>query len=120
MLRRIRLKHPIFHLLTISAFKYMVDNGFLFKCKKGNNIYKEDQPARANIYFVLYGQIEFRSTKISPAGRFGETISLGWTLGEEILYAPESEQIFRKEACMSINDSCMLQVNVEDLVTMSS
>ena len=33
MLRRLRLKHPIFHLLTISAFKYLTDNGFLFKLK---------------------------------------------------------------------------------------
>ena len=33
-MRRIRLKHPIFHLLSISAFKYMMDNGFLFKLKE--------------------------------------------------------------------------------------
>ena len=120
MLRRIRLKHPIFHLLTISAFKYMVDNGHFFKCKKGNNVYKEDQPARANIYFVMFGQIEFRSSKTDPKGRFGETMSLGWTLGEEILYAEDSEQIYRKEDSVSINDSCMLQVSIDDLVTMSS
>ena len=26
MMRRIRLKHPIFHLLTINAFKYLFEN----------------------------------------------------------------------------------------------
>ena len=31
MMRRIRLKHPIFHLLTINAFKYLFENGILFK-----------------------------------------------------------------------------------------
>ena len=86
----------------------MVDNGHFFKCKKGNNVYKEDQPARANIYFVMFGQIEFRSSKTDPKGRFGETMSLGWTLGEENLYAEDSEQIYRKEDSVSINDSCML------------
>lgn len=33
-MRRIRLKHPIFHLLSNAAFKYMMDNGFLFKLKR--------------------------------------------------------------------------------------
>ena len=30
-MRKIRLKHPIFNLLSNSAFKYIMDNGFLFK-----------------------------------------------------------------------------------------
>ena len=42
-MRRIRLKHPIFHLLSISAFKYMMDNGFLFKLKENLTVYKEKQ-----------------------------------------------------------------------------
>lgn len=54
-MRRIRLKHPIFHLISISAFKYIMDNGFLFKLKETQTIYKENQQARANIYFVIYG-----------------------------------------------------------------
>ena len=33
-MRRIRLKHPIFNLLSIPAFKYMMDNGFIFKLKE--------------------------------------------------------------------------------------
>ena len=41
MMRRIRLKHPIFHLLTIAAFKYLIENGFLFKLKKGQSVYRE-------------------------------------------------------------------------------
>lgn len=55
MLRRIRLKHPIFHLLSISAFKYLFENGLLHKVKPGACLYKEYQAAKANIYFVLYG-----------------------------------------------------------------
>lgn len=55
MMRRIRLKHPIFHLITINAFKYLFENGVLLKTKPNQSVYKEYQPARANIYFVLYG-----------------------------------------------------------------
>lgn len=33
MIRKIRIKHPIFHLLTISAFKYLFENGVLLKVK---------------------------------------------------------------------------------------
>ena len=35
MMRRIRIKHPIFHLLTINAFKYLFENGMLLKVKQG-------------------------------------------------------------------------------------
>jgi len=30
MARRIRLKHPIFHLLSINGFKYLFENGSIF------------------------------------------------------------------------------------------
>ena len=41
MMRRIRIKHPIFHLLTINAFKYLFENAVLFKLRPGQNVYKE-------------------------------------------------------------------------------
>lgn len=54
-MRRIRLKHPIFHLLSISAFKYLMDTGFLFKLRRNQTVYKESTQAKANLYFVIYG-----------------------------------------------------------------
>ena len=118
MMRRIRLKHPIFHLLTINAFKYLFENGTLFKVKPGQCIYKEYQPAKAHIYFVLYGQMDFRNSKV---GKFGEIIGLGWTVGEEILYGEEDDkEILRLENCCSIGHSCLLQCSVDDLVCMST
>ena len=35
IMRKIRLKHPIFSLITISAFKYLIENGYFFKLKEG-------------------------------------------------------------------------------------
>jgi len=55
MMRKIRIKHPIFHLLTINAFKYLFENGMLLKVKNGQCVYKEYQPAKAHLYFVIYG-----------------------------------------------------------------
>lgn len=48
-------------------------------------------------------------------------MGIGWTIGEEILYgASTTDSILRHENCHSINDSCLLQITVDDLVTMSS
>lgn len=33
--RKMQLKHPIFRLLTINAFKFILDRAFLFKLKPG-------------------------------------------------------------------------------------
>lgn len=106
MMRRIRLKHPIFHLLTINAFKYLFENGILFKVKPGQSVYKEYQPAKAHVYFILYGQMDFKNTKV---GKFGEIIGLGWTIGEEILYGDDDDKdILRLENCTSIGNACLL------------
>ena len=40
-MRRVRLKHPIFSLLSIAAFKYIIDIGYLFKLKETQTVYKE-------------------------------------------------------------------------------
>lgn len=106
MMRRIRIKHPIFHLLTINAFKYLFENGVLLKVKNGQCVYKEYQPAKAHIYFVIYGQMEFKNSKV---GKFGEILGLGWTIGEEILYSDDdAKTILRLENCQSMGNSCLL------------
>ena len=118
MARKIRVKHPIFHLLTINAFKYIFENGTILKARQGQCVYKEHQPAKAHLYFVLYGQFEYRSNK---AGKFGEILGLGWTIGEEILYSEDdSKEIFRNENCVSINQSCLLQISVDDFICMAT
>lgn len=105
-MRRVRVKHPIFHLLTINAFKYLFENGQLLKVKPGQCVYRQYQPAKAHLYFVIYGQLEFSSQR---AGSFGDIISLGWTIGEEILYSEDNNhEILRLEDCESLGHSCVL------------
>ena len=57
--RKVQLKHPIFRLLTINAFKYIIDRAFLFKLKAGQTAYKHDRRAMNNVYFVLYGEFDY-------------------------------------------------------------
>jgi len=118
MMRRIRVKHPILHLITINAFKYLFENGKLLRPKAGQQIYQEYQPAKAHFYIVMYGQIEFKNSKV---GKFGDVMGLGWTIGEEILYSDDDDkEIMRLENCVAINQACILQITVDDLVCMST
>ena len=48
-------------------------------------------------------------------------MSLGWTVGEEILYDDnEVDGIRRRESCISVTDSCLIQFSIDDLIAMSS
>lgn len=122
-MKRILLKHPIFRLVTFTAFKYLLETGKLFHLKPGGYVYREDQPAKANIYFVMYGRYNFTSSKIKEdGGKFGEKLGLGWTVGEEILYTDidNKDKLIRIENCNSLKDSCLLQVSVADFITLNS
>ena len=59
--RKVQVKHPIFRLISINSFKYIIDRAYLFKLKPGQAAYKEDKIAMKNVYFVLYGQFDYVS-----------------------------------------------------------
>jgi hypothetical protein len=40
--------------------------------------------------------------------KLGETMNIGWTIGEEILF--EKGNILRKEKCCALEDSCLIGV----------
>jgi hypothetical protein len=81
--RRFQLKHPIFRLLTINAFKYIIDRAYLFKLSNGQAAYRQGVKAMQNVYFVLYGDFDYKY----EGNVIGERCGLGWTIGEEILYS---------------------------------
>ena len=56
-----------------------------------------------NVYFVLYGDFDYMSQEAA----FGETVGLGWTIGEEILFS-KADPIKRLESVKSIGDACLL------------
>lgn len=61
-LRKLQVKHPIFRLITLNCFKWILDRAFLFKLKKGQTAYKQGFDAMRKVYFVLYGAFDFKQT----------------------------------------------------------
>jgi len=110
--RRFQLKHPIFRLLTINAFKYIIDRAYLFKLTPGQSAYRQGLRAMKNVYFVLYGDFDYRFEGSS----FGERCGLGWTIGEEILYMEGA--LKRLETVVAQGHACLLQLKVQDLENM--
>ena len=68
-----------------------------------------------NVYFVLYGEFEYRN----QGAMFGERCGLGWTIGEEI-YHEGPEPVKRLESVVATTDACLLQMKLADLETMQS
>ena len=62
--RKVQVKHPIFRLISINAFKYIVDRAYLFKLKPEQTAYKEERKAMPNVYFVLYGEFDYEQNQI--------------------------------------------------------
>ena len=54
--------------------------------------------------------------------KFGETISLGWCLGEEILFkqAEDGKRIRRMETAFALTECCLLQMKKSDLMNLAS
>jgi CRP-like cAMP-binding protein len=54
--------------------------------------------------------------------KFGDTISLGWCLGEEILFkeSDEGNRIRRMETVYALTDCCLLQMKKIDLQQLMS
>lgn len=101
----LRLKHPIFKHLSINAFKYLVENSFLFKLANNQHIYKDKFRSTKNVYFILYGDARFEKPGM---GAVGETLTIGSTIGEEVLFIDSEDPLLRKENALSIGDSCLL------------
>jgi len=82
-LRNMRLKHPLFSKLSITGFKFLMENSSLFKLKPGQFIYRQGIVSAPNLYFIMYGSFTCQN---SDVGGFGSIMCIGHTLGEEILF----------------------------------
>ena len=83
IMNKIKANHLIFTRLQRNSFKHLFDKGLVFTVQAGNYVYQKKRIAKKNIYFVLYGELEYR---MENAERFGERVTMGLTVGEEILF----------------------------------
>ncbi len=100
----LRLKHPIFKMISIGAFNYLIENSFLFNLKANQGAYKEGLKAQKNIYFVLFGTFKLEKSK---HGDFGDLLRCGYTIGEEILFITD-DVVYREESCLSTGGEASL------------
>eukprot|EP00347_Sterkiella_histriomuscorum_P024136 403332185 len=110
-IRKLRLKHPIFKLISQNAFNYIIENSFLFKLRANQGAYKQGVKALKNIYFVLYGQFSLRNFQ---NGNYNENMIVGHTLGEEVVF-DQAQPLFRYESCIASEDEDggLLQINAD-------
>lgn len=105
-MNKIKANHLIFTRLQRNAFKYLFDRGMIFTVDAGKFAYSHNRPCKNNIYFVLYGELELREPRDEGA-RFGEQITLGFTVGDEVLFEKPALK-HRIESCVATVKTCLL------------
>ena len=102
--------------MTCNAFKYLFDKGVVFTVEAGKYIYQKKRPLKRNIYFVLYGELEYRRSQDDE--RFGERVTIGFTVGEELLFEKPALDS-RIESVAATVRSCVLQIDASDFINMA-
>ena len=119
ILNKIKANHLVFTRLQRNAFKYLFDKGMIFMVEAGRYVYQQKRPCKTNIYFVLYGELEHRMPEGygSDAERFGERVTLGFSVGEEVLFEKPPLR-HRIESMAATVATCLLQVDMKLFVNM--
>ena len=72
-------------------------------------------------YIILFGKLDLYNAESKV--KLGLQITIGWTVGEEILFKPEKDENgqlisskIRKEVCKAQIDSCVLGIERKNLI----
>ena len=115
--------HPIFCKFEMDTVKTVLQFGSIVYLKKGQVLYAPGFNDSI-FYIVLFGKFKLINSKSEK--QIGQSMNLGWTIGEEILFKVDTEnpldrqtkkKIQRKEVCKSIIDSCVLGVEKKSLTS---
>ena len=115
LMNKIKANHLIFTRLQRSAFKYLFDRGLVFFVDAGKYVYQKKRASKNNVYFVLYGELEYRLA--GDDTRFGDRVTIGFSVGEETLF--EKPFVARHESVAATVKSCLLQIDAKDLLNMA-
>lgn len=102
-MNKIKANHLIFTRLQRIAFKWLFDKGMVFFVEAGKYVYQKKRASKTNIYFVLYGELEYRD---AADERFGDRVTIGFSVGEEALF--EKPFVQRHESVAATVKSCLL------------
>ena len=88
----------------------------IFTVEADKYVYQKKRVSKNNLYFVLSGELEY---VLPPpdSGRFGERVSVGFSVGEEILFEDPPLKT-RMESVRAVTTSCLLQLDAKDLLNL--
>jgi CRP-like cAMP-binding protein len=64
------------------------------------------------IYVILYGRVRLYDPE--SQSRLGNTLNIGWTVGEEILFKSENKKQ-RNDICKAVSEACVLGIEKKNL-----
>ena len=114
-MNKIKANHLIFTRLQRAAFKYLFDKGMVFYVEAGKYVYQKKRASKTNVYFVLFGELEYRLA--GDDSRFGDRVTIGFTVGEETLF--EKPFVQRHESVAAVTRTCLLQIDAKDILNMA-
>lgn len=115
-LKKLRLHHPWFRMMSFNSFKMVFDQGQLEEIKWGKKLYKQDARI-TDVYLVLSGKVSLNYIKEDKeVETFKEGGFLGFTLGEELLFY--KDPLYRETAICESKSCCVLRLNARDLISL--
>ena len=112
--------HPIFCKFDMNTVKIILHFSSIVYLNKSQLLYApgfNDQ----FIYIVLFGKYKLYNSETRQ--QRGQTVNIGWTIGEEILFKATTEdeaqqtqsKVGRKEICKAASDGCVLGIEKKNL-----
>jgi signal-transduction protein with cAMP-binding, CBS, and nucleotidyltransferase domain len=109
-------KHPVFKKLNQETLKRLLRESAVVSLVVGQTLYDFDQNDK-NVYFVLFGKVSLYSRQQGESRLIGK-VSLGWTLGEEILYNSSMKK--RQEQAVCTKEACLIGIESSRLSSMQA
>ena len=120
--------HPIFSKFSLDTVKIILHYSAIVYLNKGQTLYAENFNEQY-IYVVLFGRLKLfrpvRDPNSSQNGKdsewlmqaYGQTLNIGWTIGEEILFRPENQfgHVERRDTCKALQESGVLGIQKPNL-----
>jgi CRP-like cAMP-binding protein len=81
--------HPIFCKFSIETVKCILNSSQIIYLKRAQTLFSPGYNDRY-LYIVLFGKLQLYQGDTGP--KVGQTINIGWTVGEEILFKSDKQQ----------------------------
>lgn len=112
--------HPIFCKFAMDTVKTILNFSSIVYLNEGQTLYA---PGFNDTFFyiILFGKLNLFN--VESKIQIGQQLTIGWTVGEEILFKPEKDEHgqltakqIRREICKAAVESCVLGIDRKNLI----